>query len=369
MKSNIYTVIFVVLLLATACSGGENGGGVEVKRADISGVQVARVSLREVENYYETSGTVNADTVSNVSAKVMATVLSIPVKLGDRVKKGQLLMTLADADISKKVNAAEAAYKEALSGLEMAEENNKLVNTTYTRFRKLFEEKALSQQEMDEMESRKRIAESQLRQAKAMVSRSEAGKQEAGAFLSYTRITSPVNGIVSRMNIDVGSMASPGIPLVTIEDTSLFVVEVDVDERLFTKMQRGTGVKVRIDALDKEAEGIVSEIGQAIDPLSRTFVSKITLTGKGLRSGFHASVYIPTGSEKVMQVPSGAIVRKGQLTGIYAVNDENVATYRLVKTGREMNGMVEILSGLESSERVIISGMGNAIDGGIVAGL
>jgi len=368
MKRDIYIIALFFLLLSIAC-GKEEGKGQVQGRTEISGVEVAQVTKRDVEAFYETSGTVKADTVSVVSSKVMGTVRSILILLGDHVKKGQVLITIDDSDISKKVQAAEAAHREAISGLAIAKENHALTNTTYERFRRLFEEKALTQQEMDEIEAKKRISESQLMQAEAMAARTEAGVQEAKAFLSYTRIASPINGVVSEKKIDVGSMASPGMPLVVIEDPSAYVVRVDVDERLFPVIRKGSDVAVIIESLQVETTGKVSEIGQAIDPVSRTFEAKITLAGKGLRSGFFASVRIPQGTTTAILVPVDAVVKRGQLSGVYTVNPEKIALYRLVKTGREVDGMVEILSGLDGTERVITKGAANAVDGGIVAGL
>lgn len=368
MNKGIYIISLFFMLAFIAC-GKEEGKGRVQERAEISGVEVEQIVKRDLETYYETSGTVKADTVSIVSSKVMGTVRSILVQLGDHVKKEQVLITIDDSDISKKVQAAEAAHREAMSGLAIAKENHELTNTTYARFRRLFEDKALTQQEMDEIEAKKRISESQLMQAEAMAARTEAGVQEAKAFLSYTRVASPINGVVSEKKIDVGSMASPGMPLVVIEDPSVYIVRVDVDERLFPVIRKGLNVAVMIESLHLETMGTVSEIGQAIDPVSRTFEAKITLTGTGLRSGFHASVRIPQGTTSAIMVPVDAVIKRGQLSGVYTVSQENIALYRLVKTGREMEGMVEILSGLDGTERVITKGAGNVVDGGIVAGL
>jgi len=368
MKKNILIFTLIAMLTAFACAKEERKDH-EQGRVEVTGVQIAQVEKRDIETFYETTGTVKADTVSMVSSKVIGTVETIRFQLGDTVKKGQVLITIDDSDITRKVQAAEAAYQEAQNGLSIAEENHKLTKTTYERFTTLFDEKALSRQEMDEMEAKMRISLSQLGQAEAMVARTKAGLQEAKTFLSYTRIVSPVDGFVSAKKIDVGSMASPGMPLVIIEDPSEYVVRVDMDERMFPVVKKGMDVDVHIDTLNLETKGKVSEIGQAIDPMSRTFEAKITLAGKDFRSGFHATVRIPQGMEQAVLVSVDSVLRRGQLAGVYTVNDNNVVTYRLVKVGRESGGMAEILSGLDGTERVITEGSANAVDGGIVAGL
>ena len=123
---------------------------------------------------------------------------------------------------------------------------------------------------------------------------------------------------------------------------------------------------IAIDSLKLSTKGTVEEISQAIDPFSRTFLVKISVRNDALRSGFFANVDIPEGEYEAILVPAGAIVKRGQLQGLFVVNDDRSIHYRLVKTGSEREGMVEVLSGLTGDERVIISGIHLAKDGGIV---
>lgn len=360
--------ILITILLMSGIYGCGNGADVskDIPRAEVRGVKVEKALLDEVRSFYKTSGSVKAETVSIVSSKAMGMVTSVRVKNGDAVKKGQPLITIDDADISKKVNAAEAAYEEALNGLDMAEETRELTQSTYERFKKLHEEKALTAQEMDEMRAKKNIADSRLRQAKAAVERAKAALQEARVYREYTRIKSPVDGVVSDKKIDVGTMAAPGMPLIIIEDPSSYAVHVNVDERIFSRIKKRMNVNVRVGALNLETKGTVSEIAQAIDPSSRTFLVKIAVRGKGLRSGFYANVSIPQGRTRHVMIPSGAVVKRGQIRGVYVVGENKVVNLRIIKTGQAMNGMVEVLSGLDGSESVISGNADNVVDGGVV---
>jgi len=364
MKSMLSAVMMAILLFGC---GGKGGEETSPHRLPVTGVETARVEARDVPVYYEISGTVKAETVSVVSAKVMGAVTSILVKNGDRVRKGQLLITIDDTDIKEKVKAAEAAYQAALNGKDMAGANLKLAENTYRRFRKLYEENALTRQEMEEVETKRSVALSAFRQAEAMLRQSEAALKEARAFLSYTRIKAPVDGIVSEKKIDVGTMASPGMPLIVIEDPSLYSVRVNVDESLFRSVKKGMEVDVKVDALDLDAKGTVAEISQSVDPLSRTFLVKVAVRGEGLRSGFYAKVRFPSGTRRTVIVPAGAIVKKGQLTGVYTVEKDGVVRFRLVRTGRKTGNGVEVLSGLAGGERIITSNLHRAVDGGVLA--
>ena len=230
------TVLLISLLyILVACDGDTKEQVTE--RVQVSGVTVASVTKHRIPGMYRTTGTVKADTVSILSSKVMGTVTAIKVKNGDTVKKGQLLLTMDDSDVAAKVRAAEAAYQAALSGRKMTEENFKLADSTYLRFKKLYEEKALTAQEMNEIETKRNVAGLRVKQAEAMLEQSNAAMNEAKAFLSYTRITSPINGIVSEKKIDVGTMAAPGRHLITIEDPSSHVIDVSVDESFGTYMR------------------------------------------------------------------------------------------------------------------------------------
>lgn len=362
--------ITMLLLLLTpvllGCGKGHEPGIAEVPRPEIRGVTLEKILSREVESFYETSGSVRAETVSVISSRVMGAVTSVRVQRGDRVRKGDVLMTLDDSDISEKVKAAESAYEEALSGLAMAEENKELVDVTYGRFRQLYEEKALTKQEMDEMETKKRVAESQLRQAEAMARRSEASVREAKAYLAYTFLTSPVDGLVSDKKIDLGTMAAPGVPLIVIEDPSSYAININVDERLFPQIKKGIKVPVKVGSLALDTTGTIAEIAQAVDPVTRTFLVKVAVSGKELRSGFYATVNIPQGTSTLVLVPSAAVMEKGQLNGVYVAGDDRIVHFRLIKTGRKINDMVEVLSGLSGSEMVVTDGVEHAADGGVI---
>ena len=319
-----------------------------------------------VDELYETSGTVKAKVISDISSRVIGTVTKINVKQGDRVTKGDLLLTIDDKDLTQRVKAVQQEYAEALKSLESAKQNKSLLDTTYMRYKGLFDEKAVSEQEIDEIENRKNLARLEYERAKATVEKAAAFLKEAEINLGFTKITAPFSGIVTQKKIEVGNMAVSGTPLVVLEDDSSFRLDAYVDEKLLEKLKVGMPVEVKIDALGMQTIGEIYEIVPYIDPMSRTFLIKVDLNDQNLNTGLYGRVTIPIGKKEALLVPQNSIVEKGQLVGVYVVDDRGNVSYRLVKLGRDFNGQSEVLAGLKDGERIIVEGVEKAVDGGIV---
>ena len=353
--SNIFyllaTIAFLVGLLI-ACKG--KSPEETVKRPVVEGVKVIAVAPVAVDEIYETTGNVRSDRESLVASRAMGAVTSVLVQEGDVVKAGQLLLTIDDRDASQRLQAASMA-------LESARQNKILQETTWQRYKNLFDEKAISRQEMDQVETQKKVAQAEYERAKAMA-------DEAKTYRSFTQVKAPVSGRVTQKRIDTGSMASPGMPLLVIEETGNFYVEAAVDERLRDKIRTGMEAELVADNTGKPQHTTVRQVLTSIDPLSRTFIVKINPGGLAARSGLFVRVRIPVGKKEAMAVPSGALVQKGQLTGVYAVDDRGTITYRLVRTGATFAGNTEILSGLTTGDRVIVEGVERAQDGSTIAG-
>jgi RND family efflux transporter MFP subunit len=325
-----------------------------VKRPRISGVTITPVSLSTVDEVYEATGTVRSDRTSVVAGRAMGVVTSLHVREGDAVKAGQLLLTIDDRDATQRLRAASMA-------LESAKQNTSLAQRTWQRYKNLYDEKALSRQEMDQIETQKKVAESEYERAKAMA-------DEAATALSFTRVTAPVSGRVTQRHIDAGSMASPGIPLLVIEGGGSSYVEASIDAGLGAGVKTGMEVEAIIETLENPLPGKIREVFPAVDPLSRTFTIKVALKDARPRSGLFARLRIPVGKKEAILVPNQAIVSKGQLTGVFAVDNQGIVTYRLIRKGSAFAGSTEILSGLAPGDKVITAGIDRAIDGGIIAG-
>lgn len=356
----------MMTMLNSGCKGKAMEGKVQVERPSVTGVVVSEVSISSVDDYYETSGTVRARNIATVSSRMMGEVTAINVKEGDTIKAGQTLLIVDDRDVNERIKAAEAGYKEALKGLEMAKQNRALVDITYKRYKRLHDEKAISQQELDQIETQKKVSDLEYERAEETVNRAKAALSEARVYHGYTRVTAPFSGVITEKRIERGSMAVPGSPLLTIEDTSSYQIVVNVDERFSGLINKGMPALILIDSLGLEIKGTISEVVPSVDPMSRTFIVKIDIKAPQLKSGLYGKVRIPTGKRETMIIPLRAVVEKGQLTGVYAVNREGIISFRPIRTGKTLGDNIEVLSGLNPGERIVTDGISRVIDGGVI---
>lgn len=365
MKRYLFALLLIFIVI-TGCSRGEDNGKETSVPIIIKGVTIGRIEPVEVDDLYETSGTVKAKTISTVSSRVMGEVLSIYVKEGDRVKKGSLLVKIDNRDLRQRLKSAEYGYREAKRALEIARNDMELADRTYERYKGLYDEKVITGQEFDEISTKREIAHKNYERASAGLKKAKAMLEEMRVAVRFTDIKAPFSGTITEKMVEVGMMAAPGTPLLKIEDNSHFFVEADVDESLFKAVNKGDRIRVRIDSMEKDIYGTISEVFPAIDPDSRTFRVKISLKDRVLRTGLFARVYIPVGRKKVIMAPSSSVVKRGDLTGVYGVDDRGVVHYRLIRTGRVYKDGVEVLSGISKGDRIVVLGLDKVIEGGIV---
>jgi RND family efflux transporter MFP subunit len=364
MKKLFSAVTASIALLLAGCQERVGPGAVELKRPEVRGVTLATIESSPVDSNYETSGTVKARTTSLIASRTMGTVTSVKVKGGARVKAGDLLLVLDDREAAQRVAAAEAGYREAQKALESAAQDKSLAEITRERYRNLYQEKAVTLQEMDQIEAQGKVAGLNYERAGETVSRAKALHEEARIQEGFTRIRAAEAGVVTEKRIEAGSLATPGTPLMTVEDTSGFRLEANVDERLSGKVKVGAPVAVVFESPARRIPGTIGEVFPAVDPTTRTFLIKIELRDPSLKSGLFGRVLILEGRKEILLIPQGAVVEKGQLTGVYAVDDRGIMTYRLIKRGRPHGEKVEALSGLKAGDRIAVDGLEKAVDGG-----
>jgi multidrug efflux pump subunit AcrA (membrane-fusion protein) len=381
------------LLAMTVASCGKNQEVAAEKPPVVKGARVERVSMSPIEDYYEATGTVRSKTTTVLSSKIMGTVISLRARDGDKVSAGQALIEIDNRDASAQLQKAGAGLRQAQEGLAeveqainaaksaqaAAEANKRLADSTYARYRALFERKSVSPQEFDEAKARREMAEAEARraadtlkmlaakrqQALAQIDQAKAEVANAQVFVSYARIASPISGVVVAKHTEVGSTATPGAPLLTIEDGLRYRLEVAVEESQLGKIGMGQRARLRIDALGADdLEGGVSEITPAADPMSRSYTVKIDLPARqSLRSGLYGVARFTSGRKQAILIPQKAVAQRGQLAGVFVVDDAGVARLRLIKTGKTYGENVEALSGLNDGERIVVDGVADVKDG------
>lgn len=373
---------FVITTLALVALGAACGPGEKAKETageKVRGVQVEGVRFEASPDNYEATGTVRSATTSVIAAQIAGTVLEMRVKPGDRVRRGQVLAVLDDRTSRAQLAGAQAGVEEAAQGsaeidqaIAAAAADRQFAEATFRRYQGLLEKNSVSKQEFEGAESRykaalanERAMQAKRKQIEARGQQAFSQKQSAQAVYSYSRVTSPIDGVVAEKSVDAGTVVMPGTPLVTIEDPSRYRLEASVPEQVVSKTT--LGMSVSVDTGRGKFEGRVSEIVPAADVASRTFLVKIDLPRDcGCRSGEYGTASFAIGEAKRLTVPRAAVVAHGQLEGVYVIGPQSSAEFRLVKSGKDVGGRVEILSGLSDGERVAISQLHQLRDGAVV---
>lgn len=358
MKKLLLAMI-LILLISTGCGKHDNN----IEHPLISDVQVETVSKKPVESFYITSATVKAKTNSIVASMLTGKVTSIAVQEGDYVKKGQLLLTIDARDLSQKASGASAGIRAAQMAASSAAQNAQMANRTYQRYKNLYDEKVITKQEFDQYTTQKNVAALEYQRAQAGVQQAQAGLGEVKVFQSYARVTAPVSGIVTQRTIDLGSTAIQGQPMLTIEakDKGGLKSEIvaNIDESYLDKVK--TGEEVSLEVNGKTYKRKITKVVKYIDPTTRTFKAKVDISG--LTGGQFAKINIPVSKKDAITVPKYAVVQKGELTGVYVVDADNIISYRIVRIGKSYGDRVEVLSGLSDGDKIIISNLDKVTDG------
>lgn len=358
--------------LVAACGSRETGHGAPGEAGEpppVSGVTLGAATREEIAQTRELAGSVQAASVSQVSSRIMAQVAAVLVSEGTTVKQGDLLATLDGRELQARVRQAESALRQAQAGLQQAQAQRDLAVATHARFAALLEGKAVSRQEYEQVAAQERVAQAAVAQAEGAVAQAVAAVEEAGTWLGFAEVRAPASGRVVERRIDAGSTAVPGAPLFAIEQEGRLRLEVPVDAALAGAVTRGARLAVAVEAAGFRGEVPVTEVVPAADPVSRTFVAKADLPpAPGLRSGQFARVSLPLGSRAAVTVPESALVRRGQLDGVFVAGEGGRLGFRIVQPGRESApGRREVLAGLAAGERIVVDGADRARDGARVA--
>ncbi len=368
MKTAVHFFSLLALLLATACGGEIEPGRTEGEPPVVRGLglmTLSATSLAEGDSYV---GTVESPDRGVLAARIDGRVTRVAVREGDRVKAGDLLVTIEDNTAADRVAEAEAGLAEAKAALAAAEARLALAEKTFDRYQQLFAREAVTPQEFDRVSAERETARRSVDSARAAARRAASGRDAARTSLAYTRVTAPYQGRVVRRQVEEGSTVLPGTPLLTLDRAGAWRVRADLPESLAGQVNRGDLFHVEIPALARTLSGSVQEILSAADPQSRSFQIKITLeSSQDLTAGLFARVRAAGRDQALLLVPSAAVVTRGQLTGVYVV-EAGILHFRLVKTGRRLGDRVEILSGLSEGETLVVEGAGRAKNGARVEG-
>lgn len=304
------------------------------------GVATATVTTMRVPRVESAVGTIQAVHETQVASKILARVVAVHVRAGQRVHTDDVLVELDDADLRARVEQAEAAVDAACARRDQA-------RIELERVERLAREGHAAPIELDRARNAFKAAEAELQRA-------EQALAEARAVLDYATVRSPIDGIVVDKRVEVGDTVTPGQVLVTLYDPTRMQLVASVRESLAHRLDVGQPIDVRIDAIGKTCQGSVSEIVPEAQTASRTFAVKVTgPCPPNVYTGMFGRLLIPLEPQEIVVVPRAALRRIGQLDIVDVVED-GVLRRRAVQLGRRFGDQVEVLSGLRPGEQVAL---------------
>ena len=327
-RNKLVIILFLCLLLAgiNACKRKEQKEGPAKSSAQEIQVHIYIAAEETTPSLSEVAGTLEAVDYATISAKVSGVVDELPVSLGSTVKKGEVLLRIKADEISARVAQAKTNLDQARRNLE--------------REKRLLAKNAVTRESVKTLEESLQIA--------------EAAYNEAKTYLSYTTLIAPFNGIIAAKMVNRGDLATVGAPLLTLTDNATMQAVCHVPETFLPKIRTGDDLSVIIPAAGVETLGSIKEIAPVADAQSRTALVKLRVDKtENLRPGQFARVFLPGKVITSLYIPEEAVAYYGQMEKVFVAED-SFARLRLVRTGSHTDGKVEILSGLNQGERVII---------------
>jgi len=321
-----YPALSLSLALTLAACSHEPEPQATVQHPNIKVEHHLKISSQAIPIRYMTSGTVTSDHRVSISTRLSGYIRDIRVREGDRVQKGALLIRIDP------VNAKQALIQ------AKADLNN--AQAEWKRYQSLLQQGAVTKQQFDHIKLRYEVAQSHVKQAKHQ--------------LSYAQITAPVQGVVVEKRMAQGDLASPGMPILTIEDPSSLLVQTYVSEGFVSQIHEGDAVDVQIPSLKQQFKGVVRQVVQAADPVSHQFLVKISLPSDAdIHPGMYAQSHFMTGTRQALLIPQAAITTQAGLHAVYIMDSHGLAQYRLIRLGQSIDKRVEVVSGLHDGDHLI----------------
>jgi multidrug resistance efflux pump len=349
-----------------------------------------RVERKTFPLLIEQVGAIRSRNEAQVSSRLLAEVRQIRVKEGDHVwgpeaagVQPTVLATLDDREVQAKlrqaksqvdalghaIDGAKAKLLAAIAQLSASRANREKAVSDFHRYENLLKNGAATRQQFEYTKTQRDVSEAQtnssveeVQAAQGEVARLEAQREQARAavneaqvMLSYTVIEAPFSGRVIRKMLDAGDMASPGQPVFFLDAPSRAEIHAVVSESLIPYLKIGQEIEVGIDALNRTTKGEIEEIVPQSDSATRTVQVKIGLpAGEDIVNGLFGRIYVPYGSYEALVVPVRAVREVGQLYLVDTLGLEGQPVRRFVTLGRARDSLVEVLSGLNEGEEVVV---------------
>jgi RND family efflux transporter MFP subunit len=352
----------ILLLTAAGCAGRGDSRSVTVKAA-------AAVD-RELVSNLELSGVLVPLQSVDISSKFTGKVVSLGFDVGSAVKAGDILIVLDTDTLNAQLLQAQASLQSAEAAAESAQSQASLSKINLDAARKLhdrtvvlYEAGAVSQSQMDDITDQLNMSQYQYdnaagpaqAQARAAISTALANINNYQLQIDSAAIRSPIDGLLTSRNVNVGQVVSTGVAVISIVDTSKLKFKSTVSQELLPLLSVGQEMEVTVDSYpDNKMKGTLSSLGPIAVSTGEVFPLEVTIDNSGgLAAGLSARAAVSTVVKGIV-VPSSAVVQGGGESYVYVINDSTVSK-RVVKVGLKNDQDAQIIKGLNPGEQVAVT--------------
>jgi RND family efflux transporter MFP subunit len=287
-------------------------------------------------------GNVIAEQQAMISSRLTGFLREISVQEGQHVQAGQKLFAIDPTDIQGQMSLARAGLTQAEAALADAK-------IDYDRFGALYKDEAIAKMQWDKTRLQYQTSQQQVNMARASL-------ETASSQMRYATVTAPFAGVVTQKLANAGAMAAPGQPVLMLENTDKLQVQTTVSNDVYAHLKLGASVTISGEGQGADIVGTIANLVPSADPITHSHLIKIDLPkDTGLRSGSYVQVAFHLGERDGLRVPDSAVLTRVGITGVFVVDAQGIAKYRMVRTGTANAGQTEILAGLNAGEKVVTS--------------
>jgi len=338
----ILSISAAVLVLLGALAGCGDHAKDQIAAPAGANVQATVISVEKatLPVVATAPGNVIAEQQAMIASRLMGFLREIYVEEGQHVVAGQKLFAVDPTDIQGQVTMAKAGLSQAEAALADAKND-------YERFGALYKDEAIPKMQWDKIRLQYQMTEQQVGMARA-------GYETAASQMRYATVTAPFSGVITQKMANAGAMAAPGQPVLTLENIDKLQVQTSVSNDVYSQLKLGTEVALSAEGQKPDIVGKVANLVPSADPMTHSHLVKIDLPkNSGLRSGSFVQVAFKLGEREGVRLPEAAILNRAGITGVFVVDAQGIAKYRMVRTGTVEAGQVEILAGLNPGEKVV----------------
>ena len=321
-----------------------------VSAAGAESLATATVGYRDVPEIHAADGTVESVKQSTVAAQISGRVVEIRFDVGDRVRKGEVIVRIDEREVSGALAASQAQLAQAQATLVNA-------RAIYERTRGLFDQKFVSQAALDKALADYKAAQAQLEGA-------TASANQAATVRSFATVTAPYGGIVAARHVELGETVLPGKPLMTGFDPQDLRVVADVPQQKLASIGKGTTAAIELGSPRERVTASAITVLPSADARTHTTRVRLALPRyvPGTYPGMYARVLFVVGQSRKLTIPAAAVVRRTEVTGAYVVSEQGEVRFRQIRLGEGVGeDAIEVLGGLRPAEKVALDPVKAAI--------